>query len=113
MPQRFVSVFGELGVLVVVGNVFLDKISLPLPAMPIPILAGGIGATDTMSVIDLFPNAAAGAHKPTHGRPRHLASKPAKVNGNESNSGRFQKLDARKVVSIARGRVGKPPVEVK
>lgn len=54
MEQKFVSVFTEFGVLVVVANVLLDQIGLPVPAMPILILAGALAATSTSSAIDLF-----------------------------------------------------------
>lgn len=59
MEQKFVSVFAEFGVLVVVASVFADQIGLPLPAMPVLILAGAIAATSTWSAVDLFVGAVA------------------------------------------------------
>jgi len=59
MVQKFVSVFAEFGVLVVVASVFADQIGLPLPAMPVLILAGAIAATSTLSAVDLFLSAVA------------------------------------------------------
>lgn len=59
MEQKFVSVFAEFGVLVVVANVLLAQIGLPLPAMPTLILAGAIAANSTLSAIDLFLGAVA------------------------------------------------------
>ena len=59
MEQKFVSVFAAFGVLFVVANVLLDQIGLPVPAMPILILAGALAATSTSSAIDLFLSAVA------------------------------------------------------
>jgi membrane protein DedA with SNARE-associated domain/rhodanese-related sulfurtransferase len=59
MAQKFVSLFTEFGVLVVVANVLLDQIGLPVPAMPTLILAGAIAATSASSALDLFLGAVA------------------------------------------------------
>lgn len=59
MEQKFVSVFAEFGVLVVVASVFADQIGLPLPAMPVLILAGAIAATSPVSAVELFLSAIA------------------------------------------------------
>jgi membrane protein DedA with SNARE-associated domain/rhodanese-related sulfurtransferase len=59
MEQKFLSVFTEFGVLVVVANVLLDQMGFPVPAMPTLILAGAFAATSTLSAIDLFLSAVA------------------------------------------------------
>jgi membrane protein DedA with SNARE-associated domain/rhodanese-related sulfurtransferase len=59
MEQKFVAVFAEFGVLVVVASVFADQIGLPLPAMPALILAGAIAATSPWSAVELFLSAIA------------------------------------------------------
>jgi membrane protein DedA with SNARE-associated domain/rhodanese-related sulfurtransferase len=57
MEQKFVFVFAEFGVLVIVASVFVDQIGLPLPAMPVLILAGAIAATSPLSAAELFLSA--------------------------------------------------------
>ena len=54
MEQKFIAMFAEFGVVLVVANVLLDQIGLPVPAMPTLILAGALAATTPLSAIDLF-----------------------------------------------------------
>jgi membrane protein DedA with SNARE-associated domain/rhodanese-related sulfurtransferase len=54
MERQFVSVFADFGVLVVVASVFVDQIGLPLPAMPVLILAGALAVTSPWSALELL-----------------------------------------------------------
>jgi membrane protein DedA with SNARE-associated domain/rhodanese-related sulfurtransferase len=54
MEQKFVSLFANFGLLLVMANVLLDQTGLPVPAIPTLILAGAIAATTTWATIALF-----------------------------------------------------------
>lgn len=54
MEQKFVSLFANFGLWVVVANVLLDQTGFPVPVVPTLILAGAITATDTWSTIGLL-----------------------------------------------------------
>lgn len=54
MEHKFVSLFADFGLWVVVANVLLDQTGFPVPAVPTLILAGAIAATDKWSTIGLL-----------------------------------------------------------
>jgi membrane protein DedA with SNARE-associated domain/rhodanese-related sulfurtransferase len=54
MEQKFVALFTEFGVLVVVANVLLDQLGLPIPAIPTLVLAGAIATTGSITTLELF-----------------------------------------------------------
>jgi membrane protein DedA with SNARE-associated domain/rhodanese-related sulfurtransferase len=54
MEQKFIALFADFGLLVVIANVLLDQTGFPVPAIPTLILAGAIAATNTWSAIGLF-----------------------------------------------------------
>jgi membrane protein DedA with SNARE-associated domain/rhodanese-related sulfurtransferase len=45
---------GQIGVLVVTGNVLLDQLGLPVPAIPILIVAGALGASCQLPLFELL-----------------------------------------------------------
>jgi membrane protein DedA with SNARE-associated domain/rhodanese-related sulfurtransferase len=54
-----VSLSGQIGVLVVAGNVLLDQLGLPVPAIPTLIVAGALAATGQLPFLELLIAASA------------------------------------------------------
>lgn len=54
MTHQLISSFGQYGLMIVAGNVLLDQIGLPVPAVPTLIVAGAIAADGQMPLSALF-----------------------------------------------------------
>jgi membrane protein DedA with SNARE-associated domain/rhodanese-related sulfurtransferase len=54
LTHQLVLLVSQYGLLVVAGNVFLDQIGLPVPAMPTLIVAGAVAASGNLALGPLF-----------------------------------------------------------
>lgn len=54
MTHQLVLLIGQYGLVIVVGNVLLDQVGLPVPALPTLIVAGAIAADGQLSLAELF-----------------------------------------------------------
>jgi len=54
MTQELVLLIGQYGVLVVFGNVLLEQLGLPIPALPTLVIAGALAADGKLTAVELF-----------------------------------------------------------
>ncbi|TMH31832.1 MAG: sulfurtransferase [Betaproteobacteria bacterium] len=54
MTNHLAIIVGQYGLLIVFGNVFVDQIGVPVPAIPTLVVAGGLAATGKLSAIAVF-----------------------------------------------------------
>jgi len=54
VTNHLAIIVGEYGLLIVFGNVFVDQIGVPVPAIPTLVVAGGLAATGKLSAIAVF-----------------------------------------------------------
>src|SRR5947207_140137 len=60
MTNDLASVVSQYGLAIVFGNVLIEQIGIPLPAMPTLIVAGGLAAGGKLSAVAVFAVALAG-----------------------------------------------------
>ncbi len=57
MTHQLVLLIGQYGLAIVFGNVLLDQIGLPVPAVPTLIVAGAVAVNGQLSAVELFLSA--------------------------------------------------------